>query len=333
MTPKQAAEFLKALGADAHAEDHDEWVTCSCVLAPWTHKKGTDSNPSFAIHLKPGERPYYNCFSCGGGSLEELLGTLQLYRQNNPAKGKHYNLKLAREILDGAEVEVMALPEFSEFSNHHSQQFEEWPKHYIDSFMSWKYVKPAYEYLKSRGVTGEQAVRFDLRWDSKKEMIVSPYSNVYGKLAGARGRSIHGGKHIDGHFDYTWNNRNNAGLVWYNEKVLNYGEPVVVVEGQYDLYAVDKVYQSVMANLTALPKPQKMKKLAQAPLVILMNDSDEAGQAANEKYIKYLNEYGTPYHVVEYPVIKDEKGEVMKLDPDKMGPEWIRDKLKDLVEV
>ena len=334
MTPKQAKLFLQALGAPVvHAEDSEEWVTCSCVLAPWTHKKGTDNNPSFAVHLKPGERPYYNCFTCGGGSLEDLIGTMELYKHNSPEKGKHVNIKIAREILDNADVEIVPLPDYSEFSNHHTQQFEEWPQHYIDSFMPWKYVQEAYTYLKSRGITGEQAERFNLRWDSKKGMIVSPYSNVYGKLAGARGRAVQGGKGMDGHYDYTWNGRNNAGLVWYNEKVLNYGEPVVVVEGQFDLYAVDKVYPVVMANLTALPKPQKMKKLAQAPMVILMNDNDETGQAANEKYIKYLKEYGTPYHVVEYPVIKDEKGELVKLDPDKMGSEWIRDQLKGLVEV
>lgn len=308
-------------------------MTCSCVLAPWTHKKGTDSNPSFAIHLKPGERPYYNCFSCGGGSLEDLLGALELYKYNSPEKGKNINLALAREVLDNAEIEILALPEYGEFSNHHTQLFEEWPKHYIESFVSWKYCKPAFEYLKQRGITGEQATRFDLRYDSKKEMLVSPYSNVYGKLAGARGRSVVGGKGHQGHFDYTWNNRNNARMVWYNEKVLNYGEPVVVVEGQYDLYAVDKVYGSVMANLTAKPTPEKMKKLAQAPLVILMNDSDETGQLANERYIKYLNEAGTPYHVIEYPELVDEYGAPLKLDPDKMGPDWILEKLKGLVEV
>jgi hypothetical protein len=333
MTPKQAAAMLNALGSEAHADDHDEWITAKCPLAPWTHKKGTDNNPSFAIHLPPGEAPYFNCFSCCGGSLDELVGTLEMYRQKGTTKGLHYDLKTAREILMNSEVDLIALPEYTEFSTHHTHQFEEWPQHYINSFMPWKYCKPAFEYLKSRGVTSDQAERFDLRYDTSKEMIVAPYANVYGKLAGARGRAVVGGKGHAGHFDYTWNNRNNAALVWYNEKVLNHGDTVVVVEGQFDVFAVDKVYPTVVGNLTAKPTPAKMKKLAQAPHVILMNDNDVAGQAANKRYVEYLEHAGTPWTIISYPEEFDYKGELVKMDPDKMGPDWIREQLKDLVDL
>lgn len=329
MLHEQAADLIKSLGSEPLVGE-DDWVLASCPLAPYTHKNGTDSNPSFGIKVEEGEEPYFHCFSCMGGSLEDLVGTLEMFIANDPSHAKRYDLKSARTILMGMEVGIVSLPEFSEFGNHKQQLFEEWPAWYIESFTPWQFCKPAFEYLKSRGLTGEQAKRFDLRYDSKKEMLVHPYSNVYGKLAGMRGRSIQGGKGHTGHYDYTWNDTNNANLVWYNEQALGHGEPVIVVEGQYDLYAVDRVYPYVVANLTAKPVAAKMSKLAQTPWVILFNDNDKAGQSANEKYLKYLVPQGIQVTTIDYPELLDAQGNPVKLDPDVMGSEWIFGKLQEL---
>lgn len=328
MHPEQAAALIKSLGSEPKIDT--EWVRASCPLAPFTHKSGKDSNPSFGIRLEPGERPFFHCFSCMSGSLEDLIGTLELYVSQQPHKAHLYDLKTARTILDNADFDIAPLPEFSEFGGGNKAVFEEWPQWYIESFMPWQFSEPAFQYLKKRGVTGEQAKRFDLRFDSKRQMVVHPYKNVYGKLAGARGRSIHGGKGHAGHYDYTWNDTNNAQMVWYNEPVLASGEPVVVVEGQYDVYAVDRAYPYVVGNLTAKPVAAKMDKLAHTPWVILLNDNDEAGQIANERYMKHLSKTGTKVSVIEYPEVLDEFGEPVKLDPDKMGTGWIKMKLEEL---
>lgn len=329
MLHDQAAALIKALGSEPLVDGTD-WILASCPLAPYTHKNGTDSNPSFGIRLEEGEEPYYHCFSCMSGSLEDLVGTLEMFTGNDPSHAKRYDLKTARTILLNMDVGIVPLPEFSEFGNQKMQVFEEWPQWYVDSFTPWQFCKPAFEYLKSRGVTGEQAKRFDLRYDNAKNMLVHPYSNVYGKLAGLRGRSLQGGKGHTGHYDYTWNDTNNANLVWYNEQALGHGEPVVVVEGQYDLYAVDRVYPYVVANLTAKPVAAKMAKLAQTPWVILFNDSDEAGQAANKKYLKYLVPQGIQVTTIEYPEVLGADGKPEKLDPDKMGSHWIAEQLNKL---
>jgi hypothetical protein len=327
VSPEQAVALLAALGSDAGVQG--EWVLSKCPLAPWTHKKGTDNNPSFGIRLPEGDNPHYNCFSCGGGSVPDLVNAMAMHTTSSTPKVYGLDLKTAFQILSEADCDApVPLPEYSEFSNHHTQQFEEWPAHFIESFVRWNYAPVAVEYLKARGVTSAQAQRFNIRFDSKREMMVFPYTNVYGKLAGARGRSIHGGKGMGGHYDYTWNNRNNAQLTWYNENALNANEPIVIVEGQMDCIAVDKVYPHVMANLTAKPSPAKLQKLLQAPMVILFNDNDETGKIANTKYITQLIKHSVPYKVVHYPELLDSAGQPLKQDPDFMGSAWIEDTLK-----
>lgn len=321
MNTKQAEDFLRALGAKNIKID-GERVRCSCPLAPWTHAKGTDNNPSFSIAV--GMEPYFNCFSCKGGSLPTLVNELEMHVQRTPHLKGFYSFKDARRVLEGIELDIQPLPEYTEFDGH--KIFKEWDAKIIKSFMPWNQSERAYRYLiERRGVSEAMANKYDLRYDYSKDMIVFPYKNVYGKVAGARGRAVElwdeEPKNIK-HHDYTSNNINNASMVWYNEPALASGKPIVVVEGQFDALRVASVYPYVVANLTAKPMPDKIRKLMQADHIVLMMDNDMTGEASINKYKNIIGDT-VPITIVELPEKYDDNGNFVKLDPDIMGEEWI----------
>jgi DNA primase len=108
------------------------------------------------------------------------------------------------------------------------------------------------------------------------------------------------------HHDYTWSQVNNAGLVWFNEQVLQLPGWVVVVEGQIDAMRIHMGYEKVVANLTAKPTDEKLVKLLSADGVILIPDTDSTGEASVARYQAYMNRYKHPFKILRLPAeVKD----------------------------
>ena len=305
--------FLQALGA-TQIKVGSTWVTSSCPKARFNHSSGNDSNPSFGMTIVEGERSHYNCYSCSSGNAEELLQSLEMYwaqeRKKHPEEykdgvwlaGKKVDFKLARQCLDNEEIKVKPLPSYSEFGQGPSKAFEEWPEYFLTDYPPVTVSTEAMNYLLSREVREGEWMPNDLRWDVKKRMILMPYRNVYGKLAGARGRAID--DNVVGwkkHFDYTCLSINNASLTWYNEPSLQLPGPVVVVEGQFDALRVAKVWPKVVANMTARPMPTKMRKLLQSDALIHIPDTDTTGKNSVKLYREYCHRNGLHYRYIELP--------------------------------
>lgn len=323
MRAEQIEKFLAALGVQSCADNGEGWVTSACPLAPFTHKSGKDSHPSFGVTIVPGGHSNFNCYACHSGSLETLIGTIEMYLKQRPELGPLYNLASARDYLNGEEIVCEPLPEYQEFTPGPQAEFEEWPQWYIDTFLPVATNSEAMQYLHLRGVPPAIWTAQDLRWDPKRHMIVAPYRNLYGKLAGARGRCIDASapKHFR-HFDYTWNKVNNADLVWYGEEVFHHDKPIIVVEGQFDRMKVQQVYPTVIAGLSAKLTPFKLKRLSTAQSVIFMLDNDEAGKLATIKYSTRLMEQGVNVGTLSYP-------EQYK-DPDSIPLPELAEMLQDL---
>ncbi len=67
--------LLELLGAE-NIDINEPWVRCSCPMAGILHESGKDDRPSFgAVENLEGESGYH-CFTCGGGSLYDLLHVL-----------------------------------------------------------------------------------------------------------------------------------------------------------------------------------------------------------------------------------------------------------------
>jgi hypothetical protein len=285
--------LLQALGAKISTIKADgKWLRCSCPLARWRHQNHKDSNPSFALSLDETERAYFHCFTCESGSAEELVQTIEMYSRGDPELAHLYNFKRAHEILDNQELLLPDMPDYDpDAPASDKKPFVAWPETYLQSFMKAMSVPIAVDYLlrpqtevnefgqKCRGIAPETASYFDLRYDHSKGMVVFPYRDVNGKLAGMRGRSLV--EHM--HHDYTWYNGNekinNASLVWYNEPMFNLPGWVVVTEGQMDCARVAVHFPKVVANLTGKPVLSKMDKLVGwAEGTILIPDNDATGE-------------------------------------------------------
>lgn len=317
MKAEVAVLFLKALGGK-NPKKNGKWVTCGCPLGPYLHKDGHDANPSFGVRINDQGESRFNCFACESGSLEKLVSTLEYHWLKNPVG--HMDFKTARALLDEEGSQVWPLPDYE--SEDQNQMFEEWPA-WLLNLLPPAYKHPAAaDYLAARGCPGELSDRFDLRWDEQKTMIACPYRNVYGRFAGIRGRNINPNapKHFR-HFDYTYGEVNNASLVWYNEQVLEMPGPLIIVEGQFDCMHVAQVYPKVIANLTAKPSQQKLKKLGGIDQILFMMDNDATGAVATDKYLEHFQGSDTQVGVIEYPVEWK--------DPDAVPLQWLQNTLEE----
>lgn len=291
--------FLQAVNAK-QIEVKGKWLVATCPLAPFLHSGGTDNSPSFGIRL--GNENPFNCFVCERGSLHKLVSTLDFHLSKAPAMQVFYNLKAARDILDGAELDFVPLPDFEDTSL--DQKFVPWPESVLNLFGKIEDAPQAIEYLAKRdgALNVLQSIAAELRYDHHKKMIVAPYRNAYGTLSGLRGRSIDPEcPKAYRHYDYLYEGVSNAPLVWYNEPALMLDGPVVVVEGQFDCQHVRKVWPKVIANLTAKPSQAKLKKLSGCDQVIILGDNDDAGRHGTKIYQEYLLAQGVQVGVLEMP--------------------------------
>ena len=329
-------KFLKALNV-TQVSKQGEWATCRCVLAPWTHAGGKDNNPSLGIKIaKSNSDTRYNCFTCGGGtSAGELLARLNMYSKNDPKPGVTFNFKAAQDVLSGLETQLAPIPDWEEFKPSEYAEFEEWPQWFVDSWTPAHYSIRALEYLKGRGVTEEDIIHAGLRFDPKKDMVVAPYYNMFGKLSGARGRSINPDCPKEyRHYDYTWNGVNNNHLVWYGEPELMYEKPIVIVEGQFDKLKVERVYPHVLAMLSSKVTEYKKNKLLYAPGVVLMTDDDQPGWQARDKLTAFLSSHSVPVVHFQYPPAPlGGDGSHVKQDPAKLSLEQLRAGLEPYLDL
>lgn len=330
MNKEQAEGLMVALGTKATSLSHP-WVRGPCALAPWLHKKGKDSHPSFGLNIAQGTAGRFHCFSCESGSLDKLIQLIEFHALKDPGRFKG-NLPKAREIIEQEEIDLPVLPAYSEFGISDVKKFQPLPEYWLESWLPVAQYQRAMTYLIDvRGFTLSEAVKYDLRYDSKDDRIIFPYRDVFGRLAGLRGRGVQmpGEYHPTAHHDYVWDDINNAALTWYNEQILDEPGPVVVVEGQFDALRTARAYPRVLANLTAKPMIEKMKKLAQCEGVVVMLDGDATGRIGTQKFVDFLNVLKVPTAVVLLPV-EDDQGNEVKTDPDKLGEEWIHEELKKI---
>lgn len=325
MNLDQIRSLLMALRVKNVEYSSGSWVRASCPLARWHHKGGFDASPSFGVFINDEGPSHFNCYVCKGGSLQELLQTIEMRLSDTPDELTHYDFKTAREILDGEEVIVTALPEFSEFTPGSYAEFQEWPDHHLGEYFPWKANILCRHYVQGR-VPDHVADHFGLLWDNHRQMVAAPYRNVYGKLAGIRGRAVlpETPKH-ERHHDYTWNKVNNAQLCWYNEAALECQGPLLLVEGQFDVMHCWQVTDNVLGQLGSKSAPSKLKRLLQAEAIILMLDNDDAGKNGVERLGAFLAHHNRPFAVMGYPLEWK--------DPAKVPLEWLRNELKDIMPV
>lgn len=329
MTPESVEQLLLALGTKQEAQA-GIWHRAKCPLAFALHKSGKDTHPSFGLTNEEGEPMRFHCFTCETGDMDKLFQTIEFLNTTHPGQFKG-NLSLARTIVEENGTSIAVLPEYSEFKPSKVKVFEELPSYILGSYKPALHnLRSAKYLLEQRGLTQDEILKFDLRYDPEPDMVLYPYWDVFGRLAGIRGRKIMLPGEYSGaqqHHDYVFNKVNNAKVTFYNETCLNLDGPVVLVEGQVDCIKVCRVYPKTIANLTAKPILDKALKLTQTEGVVLVLDGDSTGRAAQAKWVSLLQHLGVPVAVVELPYDPDTD---IKSDPDSVGSELLVEKFKAL---
>lgn len=178
--PHQRATFTGS-------KQRTRWMTISCPFAPWTHAKRTDTNPSFGITLKEGDRSAYKCLSCGmKGRLAGLPTRLGGYRKVDYSKLRawaesvEFSASISKPLPKWEEADPVAI----DYNIKHSADTE--VRGHVDNFPR----ALGLSYLRKRGLTFQDILRLDLRYDADHKRVLFPVYDHNDKFRGFTGRSI-----------------------------------------------------------------------------------------------------------------------------------------------
>ena len=299
-------QFIKEIaGPNATIVDHDRWVSLHCVLAPWTHERGTDKTPSAGISVNEDGSSIYNCYACAtkkrSGPLVWLLRELEKYT------GDSYK-KLIKQI-DGNEFLGGTLPEWGERKKSRRKTVRVLDKEYLELFEDAR----GHPYLAERGIDDATVEYLGIVLDPEDnhghERLVFPVYTHKGELAGFTGRAT--GKKIEPKVRDYYGLQKELLLLGSHLVVAN--DPyVVIVEGLFDYARVAQAGYPVVAAMHAgLTAYQLQILLDIGKPVVLMYDNDDAGERAKEVAIDALQPY-LPVSYCRYP----------KKDKALVGGKW-----------
>jgi len=286
MNEELARRLFKALDIKDPEMRQDKWLNGCCPLAPVTHAKGYDTNPSFgvSVHEHHPEASHFFCWSCGErGAVSKLLFDMTDIAEENP----RIKLGLAYEVLQ-AEADGLEGYFPTDWAETKADKgFDEFPEWWLESFPPWSTSQACQDYLALRRVRPEAADYFELRYDAKMHAVGFPYWNKKGQLAGMRGRYLNP-KGKNKYHDYSFNDFNNSAKVWFNESRIDWLRPLVVCEGSFDVLAVHEHYTNVASPWTCTPKLEMLNLLKKCVSVVVAFDSDVAGQRGYQKIMEVI---------------------------------------------
>lgn len=185
--------FLQAINVKYNPHTFNgPWINIPCPFAPWYHAKGTDSNPSFGVRIDEDKKTTCKCFSCNTkGSLAIIAAKLGRLRGKDYSEQAHW-------------------AEMTELQTKLGKPLRDWDEAYEDaalangkSFIPDQDARLEYPhavglpYLRERGVSWLDVVRFDLRFDPHQRRVLFPIYDDNGLFRGFSGRSIMDADRLD----------------------------------------------------------------------------------------------------------------------------------------
>ena len=315
MNRESILAFLKCLGAK-RVTVHGKWVSCSCLLAPWTHDSGKDSNPSSAIQIKDGGESFFHCFTCDKGKLSDLLFKLQHFK----ADPQTYRIADAWELVsaEGAGSIAIKIKEWGQKDEEVEVEIP-YPEQWLATFKPAWSVGFAREYLEARGVSEELCKFYDIRCDFSMQTVCFPIRNFKGELVSLRGRFTHPDASPPYHV-YKYLDVYNR-LPWLGESWVDFNKPVVMVESVFDAISVSRVYKNVVAPLSVGISKEKALRMQAASYIVTLFDQGTGGDKARKIIGK---------HFKSALLIQQMPPEHRK-DPGEMTETELRESLKSIL--
>lgn len=258
------------------------YVHINCPLAPWEHEKGTDSKPSFGIHVAPGDESSMHCFSCGwSGDLPSLVQALKFRKVELDYKAL---MALAEEEFTGVGLPSLQTAEETKTG------VLQYPENWLQSFPSAFENGQALAYLAGRDggpVPLSVVETWDLRWDGFRKRVCTPLRGWDNRLLGLHGRSIDPSEELK-YLAYVHPKHGGTNPeVWLGEHLVDWTKPVVLAESKFDLFRVYQCYRNVITNLKAGLMDAALDRIKPAFEIVTLFDRDMAGDKARTRVTKW----------------------------------------------
>lgn len=315
MNKTNLIELMQCLGVENINTVRSGWVRGYCPLAPWKHTgynpndRKVKKDPNFGIKVDP-LQSHVNCFTCGThGDLYSVLLELRHLNKISPS-GVPYNFERAAELianegdLDQATSELLAMVnnqgDFEPLTEFSEAWLDQYPKAYN--------AKAVHEYLHGRGVTPQIAKLFDIRLDPELNRICYPIRGANKKLYGLHGRAIDKSNELR-YFAYEYLGKRNPN-VWLNENNIDFDEPIVICEGQFDVSSIARVYENVLGSQTSALNKAKMLRIKRAKRLVSFYDYGTGGDHAREYLDQYCAKHGLQLHHVIPSELQGDAGDM-----------------------
>ncbi len=271
-------KILTKLGVKSFARQ-GKWLQFSCPLAPWTHRKRTDNNPSCGAHINEQGVSAYKCFSCKKhGLISSLVRSLEHYRDKD-----YGDLAFQADMMD-------AKYSFGDFERPEEEPDELQPPLNEAAFgnlyePAWG-IPEARAYLKGRGIGKQTAEYMQLGYDPDDFRIVFPVRGADNLLYGFSGRSIL--KEEEYPYKRYPKVRDYHGLpkrhLLLGAELVDDKRPLFVHEGLFGQAHLIEIGADDFVNPLAMMGSEMTDSKAQLVrgfnrVTILMPDNDEAGDA------------------------------------------------------
>jgi len=334
MELKNIINFLKLIGSgEIKISDDEVWARTNCPLAPFSHVKGRDENPSFGIVANNTGESAYHCFTCGSGRLWDLVHRMQ-FTVGIP--------KRARYFFGSAEIfgnEQLGDPNDFRvgdcFDDVHDRIFlgkrkvkvpeeilNEYPLLEESPFIGQK--EEIEDYFLNRGILPQMLWEYQIRHDPEKHLIIFPMIDTDGEAYRLHVKLV-----LEKTFWYltpellgcadtyeSWGRKD----YWFGIQFLDPALPVTIVESETDLLRLRSLgVNNVVAACGGINK----WKVARIPnyTIYLGFDADRAGSQFTMKSIQLFKNrrlYWLDWGLVDVTYYT-EKRRIPKLRPAKDG--------------
>ena len=334
-------EFIKsAIDIDLLIKDLDIRTTGKIIsdniqsYCPF-HKLGKERRPSFGIHMEDGT---YNCFTCGGGNLVDLIKKIKnLERDKDVLEYLKNKYEISIDIEDDIMLEIKrknAINIISEKLNIINKEKNICIP--LDNLLLEKYRK-RHPFLYERGIKENICKYFELGYTDNwiiqngekvryTKRITIPVRNDNDELVGIIGRDVTNKDPVK--YANSYGLKKNE--ILYNlNKVKKYSNKhgIILTEGPFDVFKITQAgFPNVVATMGSVLSKNQIRLLEKyTEKVYLFFDNDNSGYKARDQVIEDMKNICDIY-IVPY----DSK------DPGNMKEEDIKisiEKAKDIFEI
>lgn len=288
-----------------------------------------ERTPSFSVGKKD-DREFFRCFGCGaGGDVIEFVRRIDNVGFDYAVRTLAKRVGIEIEAATSADTEKESIYAVNEFSATWFRKNLDSQREYVLGRLSeetierfglgcagdgWSWLKAA---LKERDFNDEIAVKAGLLRFSDRGAydvfrggrLMIPIRNEFGNVVGFGGRAMRKEDkplYVNTADGIAYRKGNVLFGLWEAREVIKRTRRVILVEGYFDaMKLIERGYPAVAICGTSLTQAQAEKIARIADSVLLMFDSDKAGQAATARAGEMLAPTMKSVYVASLPEGKD----------------------------